>query len=106
MSPTSVLRLNFESLLAETTDPVASEDNLGASATAIWDAVSTTLPECVRTHRVVSWIEEGLHTQPVFFKEVLCIKKVHLRVSFFIPLHGGDNIVLFVVALIQFDDAK
>lgn len=79
LSPTSVLRLNFDGLLAETTDPVPSEDDLGASAAALWDAVSTTLPEFVRTHRVVSWIEEGLHTQPVFFNEVLCIKKVANR---------------------------
>ena len=74
LSPTSVLRLNFDSLLAETTDPVASDD--GASAAALWDAVSTQLPDFVRHHRVVSWIEEGLQTQPVFFNEVLCIKKV------------------------------
>lgn len=76
LSPTSVLRLNFDSLLAETTDPVPNEDEKGASAAALWDAVSTTLPDCVRTHRVVSWIEEGLHSQPVFFNEVLCIRKV------------------------------
>lgn len=76
LSPTSVLRLNFDSLLAETTDSVPSEDDKGASAAALWDAVSTTLPNCVRTHRMVSWIEEGLHAQPVFFNEVLCVKKV------------------------------
>lgn len=76
LSPTSVLRLNFDSLLAETTDPVPSDDDKGASAAALWNAVSTTLPDCMRSHRVVSWIEEGLHTQPVLFNEVLCIKKV------------------------------
>lgn len=76
LSPTSVLRLNFDSLLAETTDPVPNEDEKGASAAALWDSLSTTLPDCVRSNRVVSWIEEGLHLQPVFFNEVLCIRKV------------------------------
>lgn len=74
LSPTSVLRLNFESLCAETTDPVASDD--GASA-LLWGVVA--LPDFVRSNRVVSWIEEGLQQQPVFFNEVLCIKKVLFR---------------------------
>lgn len=84
VSPTSALRLNFDNLLAETTDPVPSEDDKGASAAALWDAVTATLPDCVRSHRVVSWIDDGLHTQPVFFKEVLCIKKVPCLSLFFV----------------------
>lgn len=75
LSPTSVLRLNFENLLAETTDPGGSHLDEGA-AEALWGVVTTTLPEFVRSHRVMSWIEEGLHTPPVFFRDVLCLKKV------------------------------
>lgn len=83
LSPTSVLRLNFENLLAETTDPVPNVSGGGGggdedkgTAEALWDVVSTNLPDFVRSHKVVSWIEEGLHTQPIFFNDMLCWKKV------------------------------
>lgn len=76
LSPTSVLRLNFENLLAETTDPGGPTNLDEGAVEALWGVVTTTLPEFMRSHRVMSWIEEGLHTPPVFFRDVLCLKKV------------------------------
>lgn len=67
LSPTSVLRLNFEELCAETTDEVDEKPSLFGVVP---------LPNCAMSNKVVSWLESSREHLPQYFKDRLCVKKV------------------------------